>query len=225
MHEGSQSNPPSWSWASIEGMVHDAAAKPQALCDMEEVAEILNVRIYPTTDDPRGMVSGGRITLRAPLLPLDGMWKKCKETEDPPHCIFGKVLPELSTTKSLHVSCGPGWDQKDQWTEEDVCSCLLDDTVKLSLSLLTEGFNTPLFFVIIRTAYPWRHYQSVDGRLELQGLLLKPFEAFEEVHREPAQASEHKLMFVRVGMGVMELCKKDAEKALKRFGDTILTVV
>ena len=137
-------------------------------------------------------VSGGRIALRAPLLPLDGMWKKCKETEDLPHCIFGKVLPELSTTKSLHVSCGPGWDQKDQWTEEDVCSCLLDDTVKLSLSLLTEGFNTPLFFVIIRTAYPWRHYQSVNGRLELQGLLLKPFEAFEEVHREPAQASEHK---------------------------------
>jgi hypothetical protein len=65
----------------------------------------------------------------------------------------------------------------------------------------------------------------VNGRLELQGLLLKPFEALEEVHREPAQASEHKLVFVRIGMGVMELCKKDAEKALKRFGDTILTVV
>jgi hypothetical protein len=65
----------------------------------------------------------------------------------------------------------------------------------------------------------------VNGRLELQGLLLKPFEVPEGVHRNAAEASEHRLVFVRIGMGVMELCKKDAEKALKRFGDTILTVV
>lgn len=64
----------------------------------------------------------------------------------------------------------------------------------------------------------------MNGRLELQGLLLKPFEAPEGVHQEAVEAPEHKLVFVRVGMGVMELCKKDAEKALERFGDTILTV-
>lgn len=64
----------------------------------------------------------------------------------------------------------------------------------------------------------------MNGRLELQGLLLKPSEAPEGAHRESAEASEHKLVFVRIGMGVMELCKKDAEKALERFGDTILTV-
>jgi hypothetical protein len=52
-----------------------------------------------------------------------------------------------------------------------------------------------------------------------------PFEVPEGVHRNAAEASEHRLVFVRIGMGVMELCKKDAEKALKRFGDTILTVV
>jgi hypothetical protein len=224
MPEGSQSNPPSWSWASIEGMVHDPSAKPQALCDIAEIARVLNVGVYPSTDDPRGMVSGGHITLRAPLLSLDGMWKKYKERKNLPHCIFGNILVTSSTTESLHVSCGPGWDQKDQWTRQDVCSCLLDDTVKLSSSLLEDGSDIPLFFLVIRTAYPWRNYQSVNGRLELQGLLLKPSEAPEGAHQNAAEASEHKLVFVRIGMGVMELCKKDAEKALERFGNTILTV-
>lgn len=224
LHEGSQSNPPSWSWASITGGVHDPTAKPQALCDIEEVAEMLNAHVYPTTDDPRGMVSGGHITLRAPLLPIDRMWQKYRERKDPPYCIFGKELPGLYNNGSLHVSCGPGWDQGHQWTEDDICSCLLDDTAKLSSSLLEDGSDILLFFLVIRTAYPWRNYQSVNGRLELQGLLLKPFEAPEGVHQEAVEAPEHKLVFVRVGMGVMELCKKDAEKALERFGDTILTV-
>ncbi|KAI1560982.1 HET domain containing protein [Pyrenophora tritici-repentis] len=95
-------SPLSWSWASIEGGIIDF--EEQNPPDLEgwdkkgfwwirSVTDIIEGVVYPSTSDPRGMVSGGYMTLVAPMLPLRSIARYCVNSDGSdwrhePHLIF-----------------------------------------------------------------------------------------------------------------------------------------
>lgn len=212
-HGDPHSNPPSWSWASIEGKVWVHEPPGSGVGDGEEVAEVLDVRTYPSTNDPRGMISGGHITLRAPLFPLEGTWKRYAATMEK------SILGSKDSCDRFHVSCSPGWPRYVQWSEEDACCCLLDDQVKPPLLLPNGVIGVPIVFLVIR-----KTLHVLKKRLEFHGLLLKPLDDLNQIQTRTVADLESKLAFVRIGMGLMELDRQDAEDALNRFKKTTVTI-
>jgi hypothetical protein len=69
--EAFRSNPPSWSWAAVEG---SQLNWPNDLEPHDYVAQVLDVATYPSTLDAKGMVSGGRLWIQGALLPLVVSW-------------------------------------------------------------------------------------------------------------------------------------------------------
>jgi hypothetical protein len=65
------SSPPSWTWASIDGVRVDHDTTP-----LRSDVEIIEAEVYPSTSDPRGTVTGGYITLRGHLLKLQSTWER-----------------------------------------------------------------------------------------------------------------------------------------------------
>ena len=61
-------------------------------------------------------------------------------------------------------------------------------------------------------------------RLEFHGLLLKPLDDLNQIQTRTVADLESKLAFVRIGMGLMELDRQDAEDALNRFKKTTVTI-
>ena len=217
-----ESEPPSWSWASIEGPVHysfDPCGKQDAA--EQDVAEVLDSCTYPSTIDPRGMVVGGQITLRAPLLPLGGTWKKLKTS-------WQGFLEYFSGDPSVgsRFACSPGWALNFQWPEENHCYCILDDPTN-ALMLHPNGIiETPIFLLIIRTMDDSGPIVGVPypGGCGFLGLLLQPLEDLDQIQTKTMEESESKLSFVRIGLGGLCLDKGDAEEALNRFKDTVVTI-
>jgi hypothetical protein len=211
-HDDTQSNPPSWSWASVEGSVQHP--RHATWSSYEMVAKMLGARVYPSTEDPRGLVSGGHITLRAPLLPLSSAWgkfkRKIRKFDFEHRLIF--ALP--------HINFRPGWDRDGQWSEDDFGACLLDDKIILRRLLQAGTFDTPIFLLAIRTAT----FNIRGNPVVLTGLLLKPLESLTEGQRQAMETSESKSAFVRIGLGVIEFANKDAEETLNRFEDTTVTI-
>ncbi|CAK7240329.1 MAG: hypothetical protein STHCBS139747_001768 [Sporothrix thermara] len=65
------SSPPSWSWASVENRVISFQRwNPPTTPQMVASAEVLRAVVFPSTSDPRGLVAGGRLTLRGPVAKL-----------------------------------------------------------------------------------------------------------------------------------------------------------
>ena len=60
---------PSWSWASIDGVITPTGHRPDYDYDKETMAVILDARIFPLSQDPTGQVIGGMIRLRGVLYP------------------------------------------------------------------------------------------------------------------------------------------------------------
>jgi len=210
--QNSQSRPPSWSWASIEGMVIFSSVDGYG----DNVADVLAVCTYPSTVDPRGMVSGGHITLQAPLFPLGGTWKK---HESPWQKSLEFYNPDMSFGSCF--ACGPGWAPARQWLEEDDCYCVLDDPANPPLLLRSGIIDTPIFLLIIctlRDKYWAKDLPHPEGYRFL-GLLLQP-QGLGQIRPE----IESRIPFVRVGFGGMCLSKEDGEEALNRFKDTVVTI-
>lgn len=67
------SNPPSWSWASMESthISWQRWLRHNLNSDLVTVVEVLDVFTKPSTADPRGLVAKGMVTLRGKLYPLD----------------------------------------------------------------------------------------------------------------------------------------------------------
>jgi len=213
----SQSRPPSWSWASIEGQANYSEAT-----STQDIAEVLDVCTYSCTTDPRGVVSGGQITLRAPLFSLRGMWKNDKNPwED-----FLRLASGDSSFDPC-FSCSPDWATDRQWLEEDGCYCVLDDSAHPLLLPENSGINTPIFLLIIHRLEQdvwWAKKLPYPGGYRFLGLLLQPLEDLSQTQMKAMEDSESKLSFVRIGFGGICLSKEDGEEALNRFGNTTITI-
>lgn len=187
------SEPPSWSWASIEGIVCDPLhIRPHAM-DTREVAKVIEGHTYPSTKDPRGMVSGGHIIIRAPILRLVGVW-------------FG---PDTFT-------CRPGFDSGDQWMKASPCRGLLDD--KGEASLLPSGVAvTPIFLLVICTSEIFLYNGKLlppNEYLELKGLLVQSPMHLTGTQRTAMWTSGIELACVRIGVGSIVTRRKISEEIL-----------
>lgn len=189
----------------------------------EDVAEVLDVCTHPSSVDPRGLVSGGHITLRAPLFPLKGIWK------DGPNA-WQEFVFYHSANQSFDscVSCSPDWPPRTEWSGDNDCYCMLDDPDSPELLLPNHVIGAPIFLLIIRTIY--EPDPSEEGRIpysegyQFLGLVLKPLEHLDQIQAKAMENSESKLSFVRVGFGAMHLSEEDGEEALRRFGNTTVTI-
>jgi hypothetical protein len=72
-HEGDifVSNPPSWSWASVESRT---IAWPSTLNTYDPMTDHFNVKTYQSTSNAKVIVSGGHILLRGRILPFVVTW-------------------------------------------------------------------------------------------------------------------------------------------------------
>lgn len=184
------------------------------------VAQVLDVCTYPSTIDPRGMVSGGQITLRAPLFPLGGIWKSYEKPS------WQSYLRYFNGGIDSCFSCSPGWAPNHQWLEQDHCYFVLDDLTN-PLVLLPDGvIDTPMFLFIVRTLNESVLHEGVlySERCAFLGLLLKPLGDLDHIQENIMKDSESKLPFVRIGFGGMRLSEEDREEALQRFGNTTVTI-
>lgn len=65
------SSPPTWSWVSVDNQVISFQRwNPPTKADTQGRAETISTVTFPSTTDPRGMVAGGRLTLRGPVARL-----------------------------------------------------------------------------------------------------------------------------------------------------------
>jgi len=219
----SGSMPPSWSWASIEGRVRH----PASYFRKEDVAEVLDVRTDPSSVDPRGLVSGGHITLRAPLFPLKGT------CYDGPNA-WQDFLVYHSGDQSFDscVTCSPDWQPKAEWSGDNDCYCALDDPNNPRLLLPNRIIDAPISLLIIRTIYdpdppdPTHAVVSIpySEGYQFLGLVLKPLEHLDQIQAKVMEKSESKPSFLRIGFGMMHLSEEDGEEALRRFGNTTVTI-
>jgi len=211
-----QSRPPSWSWASIEGVVSHF----HNLEGHKDVTQVLDVCTYPNTVDPRGMVSGGQITLRAPLFPLGGTWKSYENSRSSfLSCYTGSISADSCFASS------PGWAPNLPWNEDE-CYCVLDDPTKPLLLLPNGIIDTTVFLLVIFTLgsyYPSNAGSRHTGYRFL-GLLVQPLDDLDQTQAKTMEDSESKLSFVRIGVGGMYLGKEHGDEALQRFGNTIVTI-
>jgi len=213
----SQSRPPSWSWASIEGRVSHL----RGFEDQKNLAEVLDVCTYPSTVDPRGMVYGGHITMRAPLFPLEGIRK---EHETP-----WKELLEYHSGmyyRDYSFACSPGWASDLQWLEKDDCCCVLDDSEEPELFLSDDVFDKPIFLLIVRTFQEHCSIKDLPypGGYRFLGLLLQPLEDLDQIRTKIMENPESRIPFVRIGFGAMGLSKEAGEEALNRFKNQFVTI-
>jgi hypothetical protein len=199
---------------------------------LDEVAEVLAVQVYPSTNDPRGMVSGGYITLRAPLFPLKGLvyYDSLK--------FFGLRVKRRYIR--YNASYKPGWGCNDQWSEKDICRCRLDNGDELPPLASSGACYTTTFLMVVRKDYgPFQDGNIYRGISEVEqvklqnseletvtlvGLLLKPLGDFNPSQARILENLKSKLAFVRIGMGRMRLKKEDADEALTRFANTTVTI-
>jgi len=212
---GVESRPPSWSWAAIEGQVKLPSIAQYFL---KQGIKILDVSTHPSTDDPRGMVSGGHITLRGPLLPLEGNWKTPTDTTekdfDGGYVYNGR----------FQFACDPGWARDLPWSGSDACYGLIDYRVTPWSLPPGEIVDDPTHLLVIHNENFGRHFLHFTSRRCLPGLLLQRLDDLNASQSKTMENSESKLAFVRVGFGVMRLSVEDAEKALDRFGSTTVTI-
>ena len=213
----SQSRPPSWSWASIEGVVR----YPQLNEPPRTIVQILDICTYPSTVDPRGMVTGGQITLRGSLFPLEGTWK---EHESPWQSFL--LYHNHAIDFDCCFACSPGWAPNLRWLEQDHCYCVLDDLNNPLMLLPNRVIDAPIFLLVIHCMDDSNPIEGVPypGACGFLGLLLKPFEDLDEIQTKTMEDSKSKLSFMRIGFGGMCLSKKEGEEALNRFKDTVVTI-
>ena len=210
----SQSNPPSWSWASVEGKVYERLLSFQ---ESGTTATLLDAQVYPSTSDPMGMVSGGHIILRGPLLSLQETWKR--------HCAppDGGTYNFAYKDREPHVICEPGWERDNPSSPEEVCCYILDDMGNEPFSQPSGVFDAPVFlFVIYTSLFP--NYPPGTFTSTLHCLLLKLLPDLDENQQKTMEDSGVERAFVRIGMGMLQLDSLEADKALDRFGETVVTI-
>ena len=85
-----RSSPPSWSWASLEPTNPTVQIRKLTRERGTPIADVMDVSCTQSTVDDKGMVSGGKLTLRGKLIPLTLQYPDIPKREDEE---FYPVLP------------------------------------------------------------------------------------------------------------------------------------
>ncbi|KAH7397060.1 hypothetical protein BKA66DRAFT_231698 [Pyrenochaeta sp. MPI-SDFR-AT-0127] len=183
----SMSYPPSWSWASTEGAVITRSSGETWL----PTASVLDVSVHPSTSDPKGLVSGGYITIQGHLLPLQSSWHRDDLEND-------------YTFRQYNINCHTTWQAGDglEWTDGHAWHCSLDNIGSLRPLPKAGEFDTPVFLLIIGTS---NHGGLHKSYRTFEGLILKPVENLNELQMKATKRFGSELACVRFGLGMLRL--------------------
>jgi hypothetical protein len=179
------SAPPSWTWVSVSG---ESLAWLDYTRSEDIQAEVLEAVAYPSTSDPTGLVSGGHVTLRGTLLPLESEWRKVT-TE---WTIAGVPVWEVNGQLERQLPVA-----KD-WSKEGTCCCTLDEVDLAKPPVVGGSFGAPTYlFVVSRDDGP-------KGRV-FYGLLIQRYTDSGRQARGTSATQAEESKWVRVGLGELQV--------------------
>ncbi|KAI8936409.1 hypothetical protein NX059_006817 [Plenodomus lindquistii] len=171
------SSPPSWSWASIKGSVRQEFVSSWPRHEVE----VLDVGVYPSTADLRGMVSGGHITLQGVISSLT--WKR-------PKFVRKQKFSDCKIRVDEQTSVTGRWCFVPDFVDvlSDKASVYENEHLVLAISSI-EGHSFP------------------DGRRidYVYGLVLEPLERPSETQLEHMNEFGSNQAFLRVGMADLKI--------------------
>jgi hypothetical protein len=175
------SEPPTWSWASVECSSISWEDKIRHI-----VAEVLDATTYPSTIDPLGMVSGGYLTIRSEIFPLEDIWVRSDSMA------FNEIKIAVIPSPGLQLTSGV----------HHFVECQLDDPSQFASS--NHGtFKTKMHFLVIG-----KHKHDY-GFLPCQGLVLSTVRKEELGLSLQGASSDGKYLYRRVGLGTFNLPSSD----------------
>lgn len=187
------SDPPSWSWASFDGEInYDLYIMNQKII----FAELLEAEVYPSTNDPRGMVSGGRVTLRAPLLPLERR-EHTKKTWCTNSAVYSPGWIPYNTEK--------GFFEEDLDNPANMTSspddCILDPSVSLLVieALMSEN----------------------KGRMDVHCLIVGQLEELSKNQNRAMEGSMTEVAYVRMGYARVSSSRTEMHDLLEKHQTTV----
>lgn len=205
-------SPPSWSWASIEsGTIYPRMM--ETWYSMNNIAEVVESVVYPSTSDPRGMVSRGYVTLLGPLLPLQSAWQAqggdCPFNPEDPGEFWG----------GLRLILRPSWcPQSDQsWRKDAEVVCDFDDIGNIWPMSENTVFEDAMFFVIL--GGPSNSHKIGSNCFE--GLVVKRLTHLDDIQAKSMKGQESELAYARVGTGRMWIHQMDAEQVIDELTQRI----
>lgn len=169
----SVSSPPTWSWASME---NGEVAYHEEFGHTTYVTDVLHAQINPTTTDPRGLVRGGDLTLRGPMLPVA-------------FCFADEA--GISETVFIYV-----FPEGSEWPDEGCDSRLyLDDFDEAQALYNSDVRGTSLWLLVISAEQvPWRRETT-----EYKGLVLRPLLELQHAQVQRKKMYQSDLACERVG--------------------------
>lgn len=193
------SAPPSWSWASIEGGIFFTYAYSNtATIPVKSEAEVLDIAVQPSTKDPRGLVTGGHITIRGRLLPLEFAWNRYAREDQTQHSINLDPSHHIACTLANKVNEDLEWDS-------GTCACSLDNIAALRPLPNSGVFDTAVYLLVLAK----KSYEALRSRPHgFYGLLLQPLESLGTTQKEVMKSSNSERAFVRFGVGSMWLSER-----------------
>lgn len=199
---GFVSSPPSWSWAALKPM---ALYWPEWLTLCHSEVNVLDAETYPSTSDPKGMVSGGHLLLEGRLLQLWVSWSDAEPCEGKSPCLSGHRHYQFALTKDdgepqdvissgqqSHAQINPDVDLADDGLTNGQSVTFLPVAYPPKLGHITTDAPYGLFLVETETVIS---SSTADPAIEHRGQRIKP-------------------VFKRVGQG--KVCSYQGSLALSR---------
>ncbi|KAI1744605.1 hypothetical protein F4680DRAFT_456172 [Xylaria scruposa] len=213
------SQPPTWSWASVES----CRTQWQLLNDKHEPkseAEVLDIACYPSTRDPKGMVSGGHVTLRSKLLALRIKWHSHIEAQSPPPGSEGYFVSVRDDTP---------WPKTTKWTPEDELE-IPSGVPEFARFAIVIYPDVPLYAPSEGPKSGGRIYflkmalVSVGSKeQQAYGLFLREVDPLSEVPVAAPDDLRNRRLFRRIGLGVIQ--DDDVGKDLESCPLEIITII
>jgi hypothetical protein len=150
-------------------------------------SEVLDAKVQPSTSDPCGLVSGGRLKMRGPLLPLPSAWAKTSG----------------ESARHDRISCQATWPFNG--TEQDEYDCKFDNIDDLQPFPVSGTFERPTFLLVIDHHETYASYELDEARWWHRGLLLEQQQYANISAGNGTQLSIEEVDCVRIGHGRVEL--------------------
>ncbi|KAI0188027.1 heterokaryon incompatibility protein-domain-containing protein [Xylaria flabelliformis] len=213
------SKPPTWSWASVESCRIQWQFLDERYKQKPE-AEVLDIACYPSTRDPRGMVSGGYVTLRSKLLALSIKWHSHTEAEDPPpgsEGYFVSVRDNTPWPKTIDWAAFKPGDKIEIPSEgPELARFAIQIYPDVPLYSPSEGLKSGGRIYFLKMALV--SFGSREG--QAYGLFLREVDPLSEVPVAAPDALRNRRLFRRIGFGVIQ--SDDVGKDLEILTNGIL---
>ncbi|KAI0545061.1 heterokaryon incompatibility protein-domain-containing protein [Xylaria curta] len=215
------SKPPTWSWASVES----CRVQWQLLdsrYEQKPEAEVLDIACYPSTRDPRGMVSGGHVTLRSKLLALGIKWHSHIEAQNPPPGsggYFVSVRDDTPWPKTIDWAAFRPGDKIEIPPDPELSRFAIQIYPDVPLYAPSERLKSGGRIYFLKMAL----VRFSSRKRQAYGLFLRQVDPLSEVPVAAPDDLRNRRLFRRIGIGVIQ--DDDVGKDLESCPLEIITII